>query len=200
MLAVVIVAHPRSDSYTCALARRAAEGLDAAGHDVEVLDLYRLGFRAAMSAEEWHVYESDEPIVDPMVADHARTIQRAGLLVFVYPTWWSGLPAILKGWLERVLVPGVGFRLDERTGKVRPALTGVHTIVGISTYGFPRSYPRAVDDNGRRTLTRALRMSCGMRTRTRWFGLYRIGTSTGMERADFAASVEQAMLELRGPR
>ena len=44
------------------------------------------------------------------------------MLVFVYPTWWSGLPAILKGWLERVMVPGVGFVFDEQTGKVRPGL------------------------------------------------------------------------------
>ena len=53
--------------------------------------------------------------------------------MFVYPTWWSGLPAILKGWLERVMVPGVGFTFDSRTGKVKPGLTHVRRIVGIST-------------------------------------------------------------------
>jgi NAD(P)H dehydrogenase (quinone) len=117
--------------------------------------------------------------------------------VFVYPTWWSSLPAILKGWLERVMVPGVSFRFDERTGKVRPALGNVRTIVGISTYGSRRSYVRLMNDNGRRILTRALRVSCGIRTRTRWLGLYAIDTATESRRAEFAAHVEQAMAGLR---
>ena len=51
-------------------------------------------------------------------------------MVFVYPTWWSGLPAILKGWLDRVMVPGVGFRFDEQ-GKVKPGLHQVRRIVGL---------------------------------------------------------------------
>ena len=80
---------------------------------------------------------------------------------------------------------------------MKPALTGVRTIVGISTYGSPRAHVAVVHDNGRRTLTRALRISCGMRTRTRWFGLYALDTSTQAERADFAAVVERAMLEQR---
>lgn len=71
MRAVVIVAHPRTDSYTCALSGRAVRGLRAAGHSVDVFDLYRLGFRAAMSAKERHAYETDEPILDPLVAEHA---------------------------------------------------------------------------------------------------------------------------------
>ena len=57
--------------------------------------------------------------------------------MFVYPTWWSGLPAVLKGWLERVMVPGVGFTFDAQSGKVQPGLRHVRRIVGISTYGSP---------------------------------------------------------------
>lgn len=196
MLAAVVVAHPSADSYCRALAARAVAGLRAAGHDVVVLDLYDEGFRVAMTAEERHAYHGDEPIVDPMVARHADVVTRAEALVFVYPTWWSGLPAILKGWLERVLVPGVGFRFDERSGKVRPGLGQVRRIVGISSYGSPRSYVRLINDNGRRTLTRALRLSCGVRVRTRWLAMYAIDTSTASAREEFAARVEREMAAL----
>src|SRR6187431_2213892 len=161
MLVAVVVAHPSADSYCHHLASRAVTGLLAAGHDVELLDLYDDGFRVAMSAEERDAYHGETPICDPLVARYADVVQRAGALVFVYPTWWSSLPAILKGWLERVMVPGVSFRFDERTGKVKPALGNVRTIVGISTYGSPRTYVWLTNDNGRRILTRALRMSCG---------------------------------------
>jgi putative NADPH-quinone reductase len=191
---VVILANPAADSFCHELAQRAGVGLRAAGNEVADLDLYAIGFRAAMSAEERLAYHSDEPVLDPVVADHIELIRAADTLVFVYPTWWSGLPAILKGWLERVMVPGVSFGFDDR-GKVRPALTNVDRIVGVSTYGSPRSYVRAINDNGRRTLTRALRMSCGLRTRTRWHGFYGIDTSTEVERRDFAAMIERRLAE-----
>ena len=197
MRVAVILAHPNPDSFAHELARRAAVGLVAGGHDVELVDLHALGFRAAMSTEEREAYHSESPILDPIVQEHADLVRSADTLVFVYPTWWSGLPAILKGWLERVLVPGVGFRFDERSGKIRPGLTNVRRLIGISTYGSPRWYVRAVNDNGRRTLLRALRLACGRRTSPRWLGMYAIDTTTADERAEFAAHVERSMSELR---
>jgi NAD(P)H dehydrogenase (quinone) len=196
MLAAVVVAHPDPQSYCHALAERAAHGLRAAGHEVQLVDLYADGFRVAMSAQERVAYHGDEPICDPLVGQYAAIVQRADVFVFVYPTWWSGLPAILKGWLERVMVPGIAFRFDERTEKVRPALGHVRRIVGISTYGSPRWYVRVVNDNGRRTLTRALRVCCGVRTRTRWLGLYAMDTATDADRRDFAARVERTCADL----
>jgi NAD(P)H dehydrogenase (quinone) len=177
MNVLVVIAHPSRESYTHACAAAAIAGLEGAGHTVDVIDLYAHGFIAAMSLEERLAYETDDPIRDPMIADHAGRILRATAIVFVYPTWWSGLPAILKGWLERVMVPGVGFTFDSRTGKVKPGLTNIRRIVGISTYGSPRRYVMLVNDNGRRIITRALRLSCGIRTRTTWLGLYAVDTA-----------------------
>ncbi|WP_420450512.1 NAD(P)H-dependent oxidoreductase [Ilumatobacter sp.] len=196
MRAALVVAHPNPDSLTHALARRARTGLAAGGCDVEVLDLCAEGFRAAMTATERAAYHGERPVIDPVVERHVEVVTAVDALVFVYPTWWSGLPAVLKGWLERVMVPGVGFRFDERTGAVRPGLTDVRTIVGISTYGSPRWYVAAVNDNGRRTLTRALRMSCGPRTSTRWLGLYGVDGTDRRTRLEFAARVERTLADL----
>jgi NAD(P)H dehydrogenase (quinone) len=193
----VVIAHPDAQSFCHALAARAVCGLRAGGHDVELVDLYADGFRPAMSGEERLAYHGDEPVCDPLVGRYAAIVERADALVFVYPTWWSGLPASLKGWLERVMLPGVAFRFDERTEKVRPALGHVRRIVGISTYGSPRWYVRAVNDNGRRTLTRALRVCCGIRTRSTWLGLYAMDTATDDARAEFGARVERTMADLR---
>lgn len=197
MLALIVVAHPSADSYCHALASRAEVGLVAAGHEVVVLDLYAQGVRVAMTAGERVAYHEESPIIDPLVAEHAALVKRAEALVFVYPTWWSSLPAILKGWIERVMVPGVGFVFDERTNKVRPGLGQMRHLVGISTYGSRRSYVRLINDNGRRIITRALRMSCGLRVRTSWLGLHAIDTSTPAQRQGFLAQVEQKMAGLR---
>jgi putative NADPH-quinone reductase len=195
MRVVVVVAHPNPASFTQAIAAAATAALERSGHEVTVLDLAGDGFRAAMSAEERVAYHGDEPVVDPMVAEHVRLVRHAEALVFVYPTWWSSVPAVLKGWLERVMVPGVGFAFNDRD-RVRPALTNVRRIVGISTYGSPWRYVKLVNDNGRRTITRALRVSTGLRTRCRWLAFYAIDTSTADERAAFVRKVETAMARL----
>lgn len=195
MDALVVIANPNPASYGHALAQAAIDGLQAAGHRVTALDLYAQGFRAAMSLDERRAYESDTPILDPQVAESAELVRRCQILVFVYPTWWSGLPAILKGWLDRVLVPGVGFRLTERR-KVAPGLPHVRRIVGISTYGSPRAYVAAINDNGRRALTRALRTACGLRARPLWLALYRMDTRSEAERAAFLARVRDRMAQL----
>jgi len=116
----------------------------------------------------------------------------------------SLLPVLILPWansdgtpLERVMVPGVAFVLDPRTSKVRPGLQQMRHLVGISTYGSPRSYVRLINDNGRRTITRALRLSCGLRVRSAWLGLYAIDTSTTSQRTAFLDRVEQRMAKLR---
>jgi NAD(P)H dehydrogenase (quinone) len=197
MDALVVVAHPCGESLTHAAAAAAVRGLERAGNAVEVLDLYALGFRAAMSPEERAAYHGDTPILDPMVAHHAEMVRTATCLTFVYPTWWSTMPAILKGWFERVMAPGVAFVFDAETHEVRPGLRQVRHLVGISTYGSPRSYVAAVNDNGRRTINRSLRVSTGFRTRTHWLGLYAVDSSTPEDRSRFLDRVERTTGKLR---
>lgn len=192
MKVLVVLAHPSVDSFNHAIARRAQAALEANGHTVRLLDLYALGFRAAMSADERRAYDGEQPISDPLVAEHAALVRACEALVFVYPTWWSAMPAILKGWLERVLVPGVGFEFDDK-GKVAPGLRNVRHLVGISTYGSPRLYVKALNDNGRRTVLRTLRLSTGLRTRGRWLALYAIDAADAQRREAFLQRVERTL-------
>ena len=196
MRALVVVAHPLDDSFTHAAASTATDALRRAGHHVDVIDLYAIGYRAAMSTEERNAYETDAPVLDPQVAEHVELLRRADTLVFVYPTWWSSMPAILKGWLERTMVPGVAFSFDA-TNRVRPGLTHVRRIVGISTYGSKRLYVRAINDNGRRTISRALRLSTGVRARLDWLALYGIDSCTPEDRERFLDRVSTRMGGLR---
>lgn len=194
--AVLISAHPCADSYTGAIATAARRGLESSGHTVTHLDLYAIDFVAAMTRQEHVAYQAQEPAPDATVREHGELVRDAQLLVFVYPTWWGGPPAVLKGWLERVMVPGVAFTFDG-AGRVRPGLTNVKRIVGVSTYGSPWTYVKLLNDNGRRMLMRALRMVCGRRTGTTWLGLYSVDTSGANERAAFLDRVEHAMASLK---
>ena len=195
MRVVVVLAHPDPNSFNHAIAAAASDSLTRAGHEVTLLDLYAEGFRAAMSPAERVAYHSDRPLLDPMAERHADIVKRAEALVFVYPTWWSTMPAILKGWLERVMVPGVGFVFDEHH-HVRRGLTHVHRVVGISTYGSQWLYVKAMHDNGRRVLLRALRLNTAVITRRSWLGLYEMNTRTAEQRAAFLRRVDRTMRAL----
>jgi putative NADPH-quinone reductase len=148
-----------------------------------------------MSPEERRAYHGETPLIHEHTREHARLVKQADCLVFVYPTWWSSQPAMLKGWLERVMVPGVGFVFDE-SGKTSPGLVHVRRLVGISSYGSRRSVVKLINDNGRRTITRALRLSCGLRARTTWLGLYGIDTADETRRKQFLDRVENTMARL----
>ena len=195
MRVVVVLAHPDPNSFNHAIASTACTALTSAGHDVTMLDLYAEEFRSAMSLDERLAYHSDRPILDPMVEHHAGIVKQAQALVFIYPTWWSTVPAILKGWLERVMVPGVGFVFDEQH-RVRRGLTHVDRIVGISTYGARWLYVKAIHDNGRRILLRALRLNTAVLTRRSWLGLYKINRRTAAQREQFLQRVDRRMRSL----
>ncbi len=196
MNVVVVFAHPSNDSFSFAIYERALTALNNAGHVVSAFPLYEEHFVAAMSRDEWKAYGSDRAILDPQVARYATAVQKADALVFIYPTWWSGLPSIVKGWCDRVLVSGVAFTFND-AGKVKPSLRNVKHIVGISTYGSPRTYIRLINDNGRRTIMRALRLCTGFKTRTTWLGLYAISTTTAEEREQFLVRVETTLVKLK---
>jgi putative NADPH-quinone reductase len=195
MRAVVVLAHPDPHSFSHALTERACTALRDAGHEVVLHDLYAEGFRATMSAAERHAYHGAQPVLDRLVQTHVDDVLAAEALVVVYPTWVTTLPGILKGWLERVMVPGVGFKFNA-AGRVVPGLSHVRRIVGISVYGASRRAVWLSNDNGRRTLLRAMRLSTGLRTRSRWLALYSIDATQPADRAAFLDEVGAAMARL----
>jgi len=183
MNVVVVLGHPSANSYCAAIFQAVSEALKKQ-HQVSAIRLADENFVTAMSSAERRAYETEQPLISDETKRYAELLQNAEALIFVYPTWWSGLPAQLKGWFERVFVLGVAFRFNANN-KIRPNLQNVRHIIGISTYGSPWRYVKLVNDNGRRTLTRAIRASTGLRTRTMWCGLYALDTCTAADREKF---------------
>ena len=182
---VVVLGHPSADSYCAAIFDGIIDALESQrAHSITAIRLADEKFTTAISAAEHAAYETATPLISDETRRHAEVLKQAEALIFVYPTWWSGLPAQLKGWLERVFVLGVAFRLNDNN-KIRPNLQNVRHIIGVSTYGSPWRYVKLINDNGRRTLTRAIRASTDLRMRTMWCGIYALDTCTAEERRKF---------------
>jgi putative NADPH-quinone reductase len=190
MRVLMVLSHPQPESFTYAVHARAVAGLARSGHEVRVLDLYRSGFDPVLSEDHRRHYHTPGRN-EKEVAEHLDLLRWAEGLVFVYPTWWYSLPAILKGWLDRVWVPHATFELPNGLQPVTGKMHHIRLIGGISTYGSPWWWLRfAVGDLGRRIIMRGLRPLCHRRCRTFWLGHYRMDSSTPETRAAFLAKVE----------
>jgi putative NADPH-quinone reductase len=200
MRALVVYCHPSPESFTAAVRDVVVSRLSAAGAEVEVLDLYAEGFDPVLCRDGWGAYER-VPGNRAAVEAHAAAVRRAEALVFVYPTWWYGPPAMLKGWLERVMLPGVAFS-NPAEGRIRPGLTHVRRLGVFTTCGASRWLTWLVGAPGRRTLLRGLRLNCHPRCRTAFAAHYSMDSSTQASRARHlrrAAATADRLLR-SGPR
>jgi NAD(P)H dehydrogenase (quinone) len=177
-------------------ARTAVDAARAAGHVVDAVDLRADGFSSVMTPEERAAYDEADPIIDDRIAAYAELVRAAEALVLVYPTTFTTVPPTMKAFLERVLVPGVGFVLDPRTNKVRPGLGGVRRLVGITTHAAGGRTVRRRHDSGRTLVLRALRMCTGRGTRTGWIALHDADGTDARTLARFTQRVERGMTRL----
>ncbi len=96
MRVLLVHCHPRADSFSASLRATAVATLEDAGHEVEIIDLYAQNFDPRLSGDERGGYY-DEAAIPLDIAGHVAALRRAEMLVLVYPTWWFGMPAMLKG-------------------------------------------------------------------------------------------------------
>jgi NAD(P)H dehydrogenase (quinone) len=112
--ALVVMAHHRADSLTAALARRTADRLEAAGYRVDFLDLHREGFDPRNRVEDEPDYGNRDKRYSDEVHAHAERLLAADLVAAVFPVWWFGLPALMKGWIDRVWNYGLAYGRREK--------------------------------------------------------------------------------------
>ena len=188
MNALVVFCHPVEDSLGAAVRDRAVEGLRAGGHDVDLLDLYADGFEPRVDADEW---TGARPAAqDPMLQPHLARLRAADAVVFVYPTWFGGPPAMLKGWLDRVWVEGVAFTRRPGSNRPRARLTQIRRIVVVTTHGSSKWVNAVQGEPGKRLVRRWLRVLCHPLARSRWIAMYGVDRSDAARREAFLTRVE----------
>lgn len=157
MRVLIVLGHPRVDSLGGALAASYAEGAREAGCEVEELRLGRMSFKLDVTGPS-----PNDQVLEPDLEQARRLIDWAEHLVFVYPNWWGTMPARLKGFLDRILLPGFAFR--EQDGHYYGLLTG-RTAELVTTMDVPPLVYRWIQGApGRRAMGRATLGLCGIRT------------------------------------
>ncbi len=190
--ALVLFAHPCPESFSAALHQTVVDTLRTRGVDVDDCDLNAEGFDPVLSETERRGYHDTETNIDP-VLPYVERLRAADSLILVFPVWNFGYPAILKGFLDRVFLPGVSFRLED--GKVRPNLTHIQKLAAVTTYGGTRWRAFMAGDPPRKCVTRAVWHVCRP-DRMRYLALYDMNRATDTARGQFLRKVKDEMERL----
>jgi NAD(P)H dehydrogenase (quinone) len=190
--ALVLFAHPCAESFSAALHRRVVETLGVRGWEVDDCDLNAEGFDPVLSAPERRGYHEVGANVAPVQA-HVERVMRAEALVLVFPVWNFGFPAILKGYFDRVFLPGVSFRLED--GFVKPNLTHIRKLAAVTTYGGTRMRALMAGDPPRHVVRRAIWHVCRPE-RMRYLALYDMNRAGARHREAFLDRVTREMERL----
>ncbi|MBT2401363.1 NAD(P)H oxidoreductase [Streptomyces sp. ISL-100] len=155
--ALLVVAHPRPDSLTAQLAERARARLAADGYSVDVLDLHAEDFDPRMSPADEPDWADLDKEYSAEVRAHMRRVWAADTIVVVFPLWWFGLPAILKGWIDRVWNNGFAY------GQRAPRLRGKRMLwLALAAYGEEQFVERGWNELVGRLLRVGISEYCGI--------------------------------------
>ena len=135
MKVLVVYAHPNPDSFNHAVLERFVAGLHSKNHEVEILDLYAQGFNPLLSAADLASLQAGETPADIQLQQ--AKVARAEGLAFLFPIWWSSMPAVLKGWIDRVFSLGFAYAFTEE-GPV--GLLKQHKALLITTSGGDQAF------------------------------------------------------------
>src|SRR5215471_263021 len=195
MLIQVVHSHPLADSYNHALFQIIVLTLKRR-HEVIATDLDREGFSPAMTEAERRSYYQgcySGEAVARLIGD----LRRAEGIIFCFPHWWFSMPAMLKGYFDRVWAPGTAFAHDLAGGRIKPLLTNIRLFGVVTSYGSPWWLTRIVmQDPGRKVLFRALKPMCGPRVRSFYLAHYDMDRSTAASRKAFIERVQVAISRL----
>lgn len=189
MRALVLFAHPCPESLSAALHTRVVDTLERRGWDVDDCDLNAEGFDPVLSEAERRGYHEVQDNCAPVQA-HVDRLMAAQALVLVFPVWNFGFPAILKGYFDRVFLPGVSFRLED--GKVKPNLTHIKKLAAVTTYGGTRWRAFMAGDPPRKIVTRAV-WHVTRPDKMRYLALYDMNRATRADHEAHLARVDREM-------
>jgi NAD(P)H dehydrogenase (quinone) len=197
MRVMVLHAHPVAESYNGALYNTVLETLRARGHDVDPVDLYAEDFNPVMDRQGRLQYHDVPDNITPELKPYVDRLRAAEALVLVYPIWNYGFPAILKGYFDRVFMPGVSFVLEGGSspdkGTLKPNLKQIRKVAFITSYGGDRWHTMLMGDPPRRFARCWGWATFGGRLPPAYLALYDMNSATPERLKAFIAKVKRAM-------
>jgi putative NADPH-quinone reductase len=179
------------ESFHAAVLDGALQGLKKAKHSIDLLDLYAEGFDPVLTAEARRRYHDTNRNRQGLEV-YVNRLLSADALVLQFPTWSFGPPAMLKGFLDRILMPGVAFDLSDHN-HVRPILQNITKMAGIVTYGRPWHNAFYMGNPPRKIVKRYIASFIKKGAPVRYHTLYHMNVASEDKRKKFIDKISAAM-------
>ena len=147
MRVVIVFNHPYHGSYCNAILDSVTKGLQKGQHEVDLIHLDNQAFNPVMTAADLKAFRDKSP-VDPQVKAYKAKIEQADHLIFIFPIWWELMPAMTKGFIDKVIFPGVAYDyVDASNTKMKPLWTNLKGVTVITTMNTPHILYRVIFGN-----------------------------------------------------
>ncbi len=197
MKCLIVTTHPLNDSLCKLLGKHVENKLTQIGHEVTIEDLYAENFEPALTVSERESYYGGS-YDSSNIAEQVGRLQNAEALVLLFPTWWFGFPAMLKGWIDRVWGPGIAFDHASDLGSIKPRLNNLRKVLVVTTLGSPWWVDRLVMwQPVKRIMKLALLGACTKKSKLQFLSLYDSEKLNEQRIAGFKNKIEKALVTWR---
>jgi NAD(P)H dehydrogenase (quinone) len=195
MRTVIVFNHPYEGSYCNAILGAVTEGLQAGNHVVDLMHLDNDRFNPVMSSADLKAFVEHQPI-DPQVIDYIQRLKKADHLIFIFPIWWDIMPAMTKGFIDRVLFPGVAYDHHPRGFGLTPLLKSLKSVTIITTMNKPRvMYAVAIGNLIKKAMLRSVFKTMGY-SNLSWISFTMVKSVSQEKREEWLSNLQQKFSEL----
>lgn len=202
MKTLIVFNHPYEGSFCNAILESVLAGLKKGGHETDVIHLDKDKFDPVMSKTDLAAFvkaRSDVKdamsMLSPQVLDYKKRLEDADRLVFIFPIWWELMPALTKGFIDKLIFPGIAYQYDEN-GKMKFCLNKLKNVTVITTMNTPSFLYRTIFGNAiKKSLLRGTFWKLGF-FKCKWISLNMVKDSSEKKRKDWLKKIEKRFVNL----
>jgi len=196
MRALIVFNHPYEKSYCSAILQSVIKGLQNGNHEVDLIHLDNDKYNPVMSATDLKAFVDHKP-VDPQVVDYNKRLQKANHLIFIFPIWWDIMPAMTKGFIDRVLSPGIAYDHHPRGFGLVPLLDDLKGVTVITTMNKPKiMYSLLIGNLIRKAILRSVFKTMGYKN-LNWISHCRVKSVSHQKRVQWLNNLESRFASLK---
>lgn len=196
MRVAIVFNHPYKGSYCHAILDSVKKGLDKAGHKIDVIHLDHDQFNPVMTAEDLLAFRNKKSI-DPQALEYIQRIKAADHLVFIFPIWWELMPALMKGFIDKVIFPGETYDYTSSGYGMVTLMDNLKSATVITTMNTPAMmYKLMYGDAIKKALIRGTLKKSGIK-KVKWLSLNMVKASSNQKREKWLENIEKRFTSLK---
>ncbi len=196
MRIVIVFNHPYDGSFCNAILSSVKRGVSKAGHEVDIIHLDKDNFNPTMTADDLLAFRNKKSI-DPKALEYIQRLKAADHLVFIFPIWWELMPALMKGFIDKVVFPGAFYDYTKSGYRMIPLMKNIKSTTVITTMNTPSIIYKFIFGNAiKNSLIKGTFKKTGCK-KIKWMSFNMVKASTKEKRAKWLEQIETRFSNLK---